>query len=252
MSRGPKEGICSECKKYKTNLKIQGSNKGICKNCVDKEYQRKKYHPTKGPREGICSECKEYRTNLTTYGKNKGICIHCVQKEYRRKNNPPAKKRKKIVQTTKGPREGICSECKEYKTNLRTFGKNKGICKNCVDKENYRKKKPPIKRKTISKDFPHLLKDWDWDLNEVSPDQVTHASSITIHWKCHECGYKWSGMPCNRTIFGSNCHCCAGQPRHATATYNFEVLYPELTKEWHPDNEIDAYKILPSYKEKVM
>ena len=38
---------------------------------------------------------------------------------------------------------------------------------------------------------PDLLKEWDYELNNLQPDEVTKGSSKKVHWICKTCGRKW-------------------------------------------------------------
>ena len=39
---------------------------------------------------------------------------------------------------------------------------------------------------------PDIVIDWDYELNEVRPDQIHYNSqSKMVHWVCHKCGNKW-------------------------------------------------------------
>lgn len=44
---------------------------------------------------------------------------------------------------------------------------------------------------TLVSEIPELMKDWDWEKNEVSPDEITCGMHKQICRKCHKCGYRW-------------------------------------------------------------
>ena len=43
---------------------------------------------------------------------------------------------------------------------------------------------------------PELVKDWDYEKNEFSPDSVTAKNNRIVFWKCHKCGYEWKQKIC--------------------------------------------------------
>ena len=45
---------------------------------------------------------------------------------------------------------------------------------------------------------PLIVKDWDYENNEVGPDQVRPSSNITRNWKCQYCGRQYKMPPYTR------------------------------------------------------
>lgn len=48
---------------------------------------------------------------------------------------------------------------------------------------------------------PELMKDWDWDKNEIKPYEIGKGSAYRAHWKCHKCGYEWTSLVSDRNYF---------------------------------------------------
>lgn len=56
---------------------------------------------------------------------------------------------------------------------------------------------------------PDILKEWDYDQNEVKPHTINYKSNLKVHWVCNM-GHKWATRVNHRTITGSNCPICSG------------------------------------------
>ena len=64
---------------------------------------------------------------------------------------------------------------------------------------------------------PDLMKDWDYEANEIKPTEITGGSGKNIHWKCHICGYKWSStLSCHKT---PGCVHCKGRYKRKPYTH---------------------------------
>jgi len=61
----------------------------------------------------------------------------------------------------------------------------------------------------LAKLHPHLLQEWDYDKNDISPEFLLPASHRKVWWKCQiDSSHKWSATPLNRTIKKSQCPYC--------------------------------------------
>ena len=56
---------------------------------------------------------------------------------------------------------------------------------------------------------PELIEEWDQENNgQITPDAISMGSTISVWWKCKECGYQWRAKVLNRTINKSGCPLC--------------------------------------------
>ena len=55
---------------------------------------------------------------------------------------------------------------------------------------------------------PELLKEWDYDKNELKPTEITVKSNYKIWWKCKK-GHSWIASPNNRVRLKSGCPYCS-------------------------------------------
>lgn len=64
-------------------------------------------------------------------------------------------------------------------------------------------------KKSIPYKAPELLKFWDYDKNDILPEEVLPYSNQVINWKCPDCGYEWIQKVCNRrTAEKGKCPSC--------------------------------------------
>jgi hypothetical protein len=78
--------------------------------------------------------------------------------------------------------------------------------------------------------FPDVAKSWDYNKNELTPDQVAHGTHTKFWWKC-QVGHSWEASAFGRTNGGNNCPYCGG--KKILKGYNdFPTLHPIIAKEW--------------------
>ena len=77
---------------------------------------------------------------------------------------------------------------------------------------------------------PHLVEDWDFDSNDVSPYEISYGSTKKVLWKCKKCGEQYEAAICDR-VHGNGCPYCSGK-RVKKGFNDLESKYPEIAKEW--------------------
>lgn len=86
---------------------------------------------------------------------------------------------------------------------------------------------------------PKLADEWDYEMNDFPPTQVTARSNRDVWWKCKH-GHSWQANPDNRTR-GDDCPVCSGHT--VLPGFNdLESQNPALVDEW----DFDKNTILPS------
>lgn len=65
---------------------------------------------------------------------------------------------------------------------------------------------------------PKLLDEWDYELNDISPKDITHCSGQNVHWKC-KLGHKWE-MPLLKRTANKNNQCPFCNNRRLLTGYN--------------------------------
>ena len=89
---------------------------------------------------------------------------------------------------------------------------------------------------------PDLIKEWDKNLNSKTPSEVTKSSTYIATWNCAKCSHQWRAKV-NDRFNNRGCPACA--KKVATDTYSLKALFPGLTKEIHPDFNLQPEKMLP-------
>ena len=83
--------------------------------------------------------------------------------------------------------------------------------------------------------YPNIVKEWDYDKNDIKPTDVLPHSKKEVWWKCDK-GHSWKTKISVR-VDGSNCPICRNIP---SKDENIVTKYPYLLKEW--DFELNAIK----------
>ena len=107
--------------------------------------------------------------------------------------------------------------------------------------------------------FPKLLEQWNYDLNDRSPFEISPGSSLKVHWKC-EAGHYWEAVVGSRTKRGDGCPECYNLNRGEKLRkslllkggVSFKDKFPQLLKEWdYEKNEKSPEDYSPHSKVKV-
>ena len=99
---------------------------------------------------------------------------------------------------------------------------------------------------------PELAKEWDFDKNDITPQQITHGSGKKVNWICPN-GHRYQATVLHRTS-GTNCPICNSgrQTSFAEQAFLFYIkkLYPDTVSRYTEvfDNgmELDIY--IPSIR----
>lgn len=81
--------------------------------------------------------------------------------------------------------------------------------------------------------FPEIAKEWDWELNDLKPEDYTPFSRKKVNWICSiNKEHKWKQTISIRTSCKGGCPFCCN--RRANHTNCLATTHPELAKEFHP------------------
>lgn len=83
---------------------------------------------------------------------------------------------------------------------------------------------------SLAANRPDLLRIWDYELNEVSPDQVSIGSNRIVWWKCRRKGGHSYHMAVKHKVGGQKCAVCNG--KQVVAELSFGALYPAQAVFW--------------------
>ena len=88
---------------------------------------------------------------------------------------------------------------------------------------------------------PHLLQEWDYSKNgDLSPENLNSGTKGKFYWIC-PIGHSYQSTVAHR-MGGNGCSVCAGK-KVVAGVNDLESQYPQLVKEWHPDNTLLPSKI---------
>lgn len=78
---------------------------------------------------------------------------------------------------------------------------------------------------------PHLLLEWDYERNKISPEQVSRGSHKRAWWICDKNSqHRWEAGIYSRAILETDCPVCSG--RVACKDNNVSITHPHLLEEW--------------------
>ncbi len=142
-----------------------------------------------------------------------------------------------------------CKKCKhEWKTSIiHRAGKRKTGCPECakIQKGQTFSKNKAKERGSLADRKPDLIKQWDFEKNVVSPNEIALNYNKTVWWKCDVCEHEWEASPNNRSK-GVGCPCCSGRvPK--IGVNDLKSVNPELVEEWDSTkNEKGPEQFLPN------
>lgn len=108
------------------------------------------------------------------------------------------------------------------------------------------------KSNSLRSTHPILIKEWDVERNTLSPDEITAASGIKVHWLCKKNDkHLWQASPQRRTRGGTGCPFCAR--KILTEESSLASLHPDLLKEWHPtkNGKLKPENLFPRSSKKI-
>lgn len=96
---------------------------------------------------------------------------------------------------------------------------------------------------------PELMKEWDYEKNEIDPTTLTKYSNKNAWWLCSE-GHSWQAS-CNYRNQGNGCPFCTGK-RAIPGETDLPTTIPELMKEWdYKKNSTDPKTLKKASNKKI-
>ena len=124
----------------------------------------------------------------------------------------------------------MCNDCgHEWQAAVynRVAGKGCPICSK-VRQGASRVQKQIEKNGSFAVRFPALLEEWDYSLNDISPEEISFNSNRRLWWKCKICSHSWTTTVYHRTVRKSGCPACSNKV--TTKTNCLAVTHPHILK----------------------
>lgn len=102
---------------------------------------------------------------------------------------------------------------------------------------------------SIAKKRPELVSEWSEKNDPLTPHEVPFGSNKLYWWK-GACGHEWQTSAKARS-HGEKCPICSNA-RIIPSVNDLESLYPELAKEWSPDNDTLPSEVGPGSHKKAI
>ena len=117
-----------------------------------------------------------------------------------------------------------------YEWTTRIERKNKGArCKMCIA-QGYT---IAPKEKSLATLYPRIAEEWDYELNETTPDKIYPQSNLPYHWKC-SLGHRWEDSASHRVTRDNACPYCSNH-RVLEGFNDIKTTHPYLLDEWDYD-----------------
>lgn len=128
----------------------------------------------------------------------------------------------------------ICEKGHSWKAQIKNRTINKTNCPYCSGK------KVLIGFNDLKTNFPELAKEWDYNKNSLTPEEITYGSNKVVNWVCNE-GHTWEATIYSRTKLKNNCPYCSGH-RVLKGFNDLTTTHPSLLDYWDYEKNI----ILPT------
>jgi len=192
-----KEWHPNKNKKYKPSNTFAKSGRSVwwlCKNCKY-EWQAKVLNRANG---NGCPSCagKIVNDNNCLAFKNPQLISEW---DYKRNSESP----KEIMCGSHKKVWWVCNKC-SYKWKTRIIHRYSGSgCPACNGKV-------ATRINSLAALLPHIATEWNYNKNELGPDNFTSKSHKKVWWLCKNCKYEWSAIISSREKHG--CPKCAKSP----------------------------------------
>ena len=108
---------------------------------------------------------------------------------------------------------------------------------------------------------PEMAKEWDYEKNTETPDNVIYKKAKKYWFICSTCGHNWQAYLSNRIVHGTGCPVCGRIKQRKARIENSQkqnygkplsITHPELVSEWDENlNGISADQVIGFSKSTV-
>ena len=131
-----------------------------------------------------------------------------------------------------------CSKGHSYKKSVAEQTSYETPCPYCSNK------KILVGYNDLAHQFPDVLKEWDYEKNIISPEQILGTTQKKVWWKCID-GHSYQMQVYNKTVMNRNCPYCKNQ-LVLTGYNDIFTTHPYLKEEWDYEKNagIDPTKLV--------
>ncbi len=150
-----------------------------------------------------------------------------------------------------------CSVCgNEWSTRISHRTASKSGCPECSKLKISKARKAVVGDNSLLVQFPEIAKEWDYEKNETSPENITPKTNDLFYWICSvNPEHKWKASVNNRTS-GTGCPFCKGarisksrkKPKKGESLGD---IYPEIIAEWSNKNYKTPFEFRPFSTQKA-
>lgn len=198
---------CSICgKSWKTSIATRANSGYLgCKQCVSKQSRKQQIHSTI-EKTGSLAEKYPYLLDEWDYANNT-VDPH------------------ELLPNSREIVGWVCKKCgHHWKSDIahRTRGHGCTLCS---------KQEVVAGINDLATISPELAKEWNYDKNTLTPNEVAPNSNRVYWWKCSTCSYEWEATLNNRFSKKSGCPCCSGRVVKKGVN-DLKTLFPDIAKDW--------------------
>lgn len=152
----------------------------------------------------------------------------------------------------------VCGHEWQQCPNVRRLG-GCPVCSHAKGRQNMLTKRL-AKEGSLAVQFPELMKEWDFDNNDIDPNTILPQKNIKVWWKCKVCGHEWQSFLQSRTRKNSTgCPICGDKKARDNFRQNrllknssLAETHPQILREWdYKKNTINPHNITCQYSKPV-
>ncbi len=166
------------------------------------------------------NECTVYATQLKN-GRNNCGCLSLVKKAEKEQEKQKIEEERKLREIERQKQKAEKEALKLEKAKL---------------KETYKEQSVKIRKEknSVANRYPHILEEWDYEKNSISPYDISPTSPIIVWWKCPSGLHSYEMRIDVRTKpKSSGCPYCSIPARRVLKGFNdLATKHPELLAEW--------------------
>ena len=165
--------------------------------------------------------CRECQKNEIRKSQSLGAVSPEIAKDWNYDKNFPTKP-DEVFYKQKKKAWWICSNGHQYEALISNRTTKNTGCNICLGRSFE-------KGNSFFENYPDLIKEWDFQKNEIDPRKIPPRSNKRVYWVCAK-NHSWERMIHHRTKNDQGCPIC--NHLQASVDNNIEITHPHLVREW--------------------